>query len=67
MGDTEKLKVLKAFYEKNADYRDFVDKNALTYNKSIEYVMSMPITEEYRQSLLVGGCNNRKQKEGGKE
>ena len=61
------LKPLRLFYQQNLEYREFVDKNAETYNKSTEDVMLMQITEEYRQSLLDGGCNSKNSNSNGKE
>lgn len=35
------------FYEENADYREFVDKNAKAYGKTREFIENTPIAQEY--------------------
>lgn len=45
------------FYHKNKDFKDFIDDNMRTYNKTLNYMLSTKTAEIYYQSLLKGGCN----------
>ena len=47
----------KSFYNTNADFKTYVDKCAVTYRKSVDEILQSPITEEYKKSLMDGGCN----------
>ena len=39
------------FYYNNADFRDFVDKCMATYNWTLEFALSTPITQNYYEYL----------------
>ena len=54
----------KAFYNENSDFKQYVDKNAKAYNKTVDEVLQMRITDEYLKSLLKGGCNSKNQGKG---
>ena len=43
------------FYSENADYREFVDKNAKAYNKTVEFMELTPTVNEYKAYLLSKG------------
>jgi len=47
------------FYEKNVDFKKYVDANRRTYNRSLAQELASPITQEYYKSLQKGGCNER--------
>ena len=51
------MKQMIEFYHSNADFKRFVDMNAASYNKDVNFVLAMPITQEYYKSLLKDGCN----------
>ena len=53
------MKQMIEFYHSNADFKRFVDMNAASYNKDVNFVLAMPITWEYFESLQKGGCNER--------
>lgn len=38
-------------YESNKDFRDFVDANARTYGKTVEFMLLTPTTKEYAKYL----------------
>jgi len=42
---------LKDFYNKNADFKDFVDKCMTTYRWTLEQALSSPITKNYYDYL----------------
>ena len=49
------------FYEKNEDFRRFVDKNAEQYRKTPMFVLRTVTTQEYYLSMQRGGVNEPKQ------
>lgn len=55
----------KVFYEKNTDFKNYVDKCVSTYNKTLDEVFQSPITEAYKLSLMDGGCNAKNSREEG--
>ena len=44
---------LKEFYYKNADFKDFVDRCMRTYNWTLEFALSTPITKNYYEYLIA--------------
>ena len=54
------LAQMTQFYMENEKFRDYVNKNATTYNKTHNEILASPITQEYYKSLLAGGCNHEK-------
>ena len=40
---------MSTFYEENADYHEFVDKNAAAYKKTREFIESTPIAHAYAE------------------
>lgn len=47
-------------YDEDPDFKEYVDKVAKTYRKSIAFVCKMPITREYYKTLQKGGCNAKR-------
>ena len=39
------------FYNENCDFREFVDKNARAYGKSVEFMKLTPIAKEYEKYI----------------
>ena len=39
------------YYNKNADFKRFVDANATAYNKSVEYMLQTPTAKEYMKYI----------------
>ena len=48
---------MSKFYAENADFKEYVDKCATTYQKDVSEVFELSITKEYMKSLQKGGCN----------
>ena len=46
---------LNTLYAVNEDFRNFVNKNAKTYNKPVDAVLKMQITKEYALYLIPDG------------
>lgn len=40
------------FYNENEDYREFIDKNAKTYGKTVEFMEQTPTAKEYKAYVL---------------
>ena len=40
------------FYNENEDYREFIDKNARTYGKTVEYMELTPTANEYKAYVI---------------
>ena len=58
----------KSFYKNNPDFKCYVDKDIKMYNRTLDEALLSPITENYRKSLMDGGCNaKKKRKEGENE
>lgn len=58
------MKQMIEFYHSNADFKRFVDMNAASYNKDVNFVLAMPITREYFEmiqrkdvAVLVYSCD----------
>ena len=39
------------FYNKNADFKRFVDANATSYGKSVEFMLQTPTVKEYMKYI----------------
>lgn len=39
------------FYNENSDFREFVDKNAKTYGKSVEFMKLTPTAKAYEEYI----------------
>lgn len=39
------------FYNNNADFKRFIDRNAAQYGKSVEYMMLTPTAQEYEKYI----------------
>lgn len=51
---------LQEEYERNQDFKEYVDKCCKSYNKDLNDMLLSPITREYCLSLQKGGCNERR-------
>ena len=51
------------FYETNSDFREFIDANAKSYGKSVEYMINTPTAQEYKKYLLERDKGKGKQNE----
>ena len=45
------------FYQLNDDFKRYVDACCVTYGKSLDEILELPITKEYYLSMQKGGCN----------
>lgn len=54
--DREKM---MEFYKTDPDFKNFIDRNMKTYQKSLDEELDNPIAHNYYRSLLPGGCNHR--------
>ena len=52
---------MKQFIEQNEQFKEFVHKNMLSYNRTLEEELSSPITRNYYESLQPDGCNYRRE------
>ena len=50
-------KEMKEFLTTSEDFKNFVEKNMQTYNRTLEQELQSPITVEYYKSLQKDGCN----------
>ena len=46
---------MKTMYETNQDFKDFIDANASTYGKSVEFMLQTPTAKEYAKYLKERG------------
>lgn len=51
---------MKKAYFKNHDFKRYVDACMQSYDKTLEEVLELRITEKYYESLQKGGCNERR-------
>ena len=51
---------LRAMYRDNPDFRRYVDACVRTYGHDGEYALESPIVVEYANSLMKGGCNEKR-------
>ena len=42
---------MKDFYTQNKDYKDFIDRNAKTYGKTVEFMKLTPTAKEYERYI----------------
>lgn len=56
----KEMEKIKRFYLENYDFQVFVNKNCQTYQRSLDYMLATPITQEYYESLRKGGCNENR-------
>lgn len=51
---------IETFYLTNHDFQVFVNKNLQAYGRTLDQELSNPITVAYYESMLKGGCNEKR-------
>ena len=56
------INTMKDCYKTDQKFRQFIDRNIETYQKSLDEELQNLIAVEYYKSIIPGGCNYRKKK-----
>ena len=54
------IAAMQHFAQTNEDFKTYIEKNMQTYNRTLSEELQSPITQNYYESLQVGGCNHTK-------